>query len=389
MGIDLRRWRSFAAMLAVALMPASGCTHVNAGAETDVVVAASLELSGSAADLGAAYKKALDLRVAQINSGGLLGRRKIALRVRDNRSDPAIALAQITEFTGDPTVTAIITGACAECVIGAAKVINDRRIPTIALSPVAEVSTPLADRKFIFRLAPNVDDDASVLSHELIQGGRRKIAFVSSDDAYGRDGTEALTREVAKTAAKVVARGQFAPTDTDLDQPARAAIAGGPDAIVVWGYPVQAAAAIGAIRNAGYRGQVYLDAGAAGELFLGGSFASTDGTALVFSQTLAIDDVIATTPAKAARRQWFQDYMSRYGTYHGHASFAADALQLIVNAVVKSGSIDGTTLRAVLETSQIDGLSGQIRLTPSNHSGFMPQSLTMLEARGGRWRLLG
>jgi branched-chain amino acid transport system substrate-binding protein len=134
---------------------------------------------------------------------------------------------------------------------------------------------------------------------------------------------------------------------------------------------------------------VYLDAGAAGELFLGGPSATTDGTALVFSQTLAIDDVIATTPAKAARRQWFQDYMSRYGTYHGHASFAADALQLIVNAVVKSGSVDGETLRAVLETSQIDGLSGQIRLTPGNHSGFMPQSLTMLEARGGRWRLLG
>ena len=45
------------------------------------------------------------------------------------------------------------------------------------------------------------------------------------------------------------------------------------------------------------------------------------------------------------------------------------------------GSVDGATLRAVFETSQIDGLSGQIRLTPGNHSGFMPQSLTMLRPR--------
>ncbi|WP_442788569.1 ABC transporter substrate-binding protein [Dactylosporangium sp. NBC_01737] len=385
----MRRWRSFAAMLAVILVPAAGCTGVNSSDKTDVVVAASLELSGSAADLGTAYKRALDLRVAQINSGGLLGRRRIALRVRDNRSDPAIALTQITEFAGDPAVTAIITGACAECVTGAAKVINDGHLPTIALSPVAEVSAPLADRRYIFRLAPNVDDDAGVLAGELARAGRRKVAFVSSDDAYGRGGAEALAREVAKIGAKVVAHGQYAPTDADLGRAARAAVAGNPDAIVVWGYPPQAATAIGAVRDAGYRGQVYLDAGAAGELFLGGTSATTDGTALVFTQTLAIDDVIATTPAKAARRQWFQDYMSRYGTYHGHASFAADALQLIVNAVVKSGSVDGETLRAVLETSQIDGLSGQIRLTPGNHSGFMPQSLTMLEARGGRWRLLG
>jgi branched-chain amino acid transport system substrate-binding protein len=376
-------------MLAVVLASSAGCTDINSDSEPDIVVGASLELSGSAADLGTAYQRALDLRVAQINAGGLLGKRRISLQVRDNRSDPAIALTQITEFAGDPRVVAIITGACAECVIGAAKVINEREMPTIALSPVADVSAPLADRKYIFRLAPNADDDASVLVGELNRAGRRKVAFMSSDDAYGRGGAEALTREIGKINGKVIARGQFAPTDSDLSRPARAAITGNPEAIVVWGYPPQAAMAIGAIRGAGYHGQVYLDAGAAGDLFLGGPFATTDGTALVFSQTLAIDDVIATTPAKAARRQWFQDYTARYGTYHGHASFGADALQLIVNAVVGSGSVDGPAVRARLETSQMDGLSGQIRLTPNNHSGFMPQSLTMLEARGGRWRLLG
>lgn len=376
-------------MLTVTLASTTGCTGVNTDSGADVVVAASLELSGSAVDLGTAYKRALDLRVAQINAGGLLGKRRMTLEVRDNRSDPAIALSQITDFVGDSRVVAIITGACAECVIGAVKMINDHQMPTIALSPVAEVSTPPADRKYIFRLAPNADDDASVLTNELNRAGQRKIAFVSSDDAYGRGGSEALAREIGKINAKVVSRGQYAPTDSDLGKPARAALTGSPDAIVVWGYPPQAALAIGAIRGAGYHGQVYLDAGAAGDLFLSGPSATTDGTALVFSQTLAIDDVIATTPAKAARRQWFQDYTSRYGTYHGHASFAADALQLIVNAVVRSGSIDGAALRTALETSQIDGLSGQIRLTPDNHSGFMPQSLTMLEARGGRWRLLG
>ena len=224
-------------MLAVALVPTAGCTNVNSGDEAEVVVAASLELSGSAADLGTAYKRALDLRVAQINSGGLLGRRRIALRVRDNRSDPAIALTQITEFAGDSDVTAIITGACAECVTGAAKVINERHLPTIALSPVAEVSAPLADRKYIFRLAPNVDDDAGVLAGELVRAGQRKVAFVSSDDAYGRGGAEALAREVAKIGAKLVAHGQYAPTDSDLSRAARTALAGGPDAIVVWGYP--------------------------------------------------------------------------------------------------------------------------------------------------------
>jgi branched-chain amino acid transport system substrate-binding protein len=385
----LRRWSYLAAMLAVTLTSTTACTDVNADKTADMVVAASLELSGTAADIGVAYQRALELRATQINASGLLGKRRIVVKVQDNRGDPAIALSQITAFTQDSAVAAIITGVCAECTSGAAKQINDRRVPTIALSPVADVIAPAAERRYIFRLAPSADDDAAVLTRELGRAGQRKLALLSSDDAYGRGGADALARESAKISAKVVARAQYAPADNDLGHAARTALAGNPDAVVVWGYPPQAALAVGAIRGTGYHGQVYLDAAAAGDLFLGGPFATTDGTALVFTSTLAIDDVIATTPAKAARRQWFSDYTSHYGTYHGHASFAADALQLIANAVANTGSVDGATLRARLEASQIDGLSGPIRFTPDNHSGFTPQSLTMLEARGGRWRLLG
>jgi branched-chain amino acid transport system substrate-binding protein len=110
---------------------------------------------------------------------------------------------------------------------------------------------------------------------------------------------------------------------------------------------------------------------------------------VVFPQTLAMDDVIATTPAKAARKQWFEDYTSRYGGYHGHSSFAADALALIVAAVNRAGRPDRRAVRDALESMEADGLSGPIRLTPANHSGLMPQALTVLVARGGRWRLLG
>jgi branched-chain amino acid transport system substrate-binding protein len=376
-------------MLAVTLTSTGACTPENAENRTDIVVAASLELSGSAADIGVAYQRALELKAAQINAGGLLGGRKLTVRIQDNRGDPATALSQITAFAADPEVTALITGTCADCTSGAAKAIEQDHLPTIALSPVADVIAPAAERRYIFRLAPSADDDAVVLTGELGRAGQRKVALLASDDAYGRHGADALAREAGKISAKVVARAQFAPADSDLSKAARTALAGNPDAVVIWGYPPQAALAVGAVRAGGYHGQVYLDAVAAGNLFLGGPFAGADGTSLVFTPTLAIDDVIATTPAKAARRQWFQDYTSRYDTYHGHASFAADALQLIVNAVVQSGSVDGSTLRARLETAQVDGLSGSIRFTPDNHSGFTPQSLTMLEARAGRWRLLG
>jgi branched-chain amino acid transport system substrate-binding protein len=54
---------------------------------------------------------------------------------------------------------------------------------------------------------------------------------------------------------------------------------------------------------------------------------------------------------------------------------------------VERAGTNRSGIRDVIETSQVDGLSGAIRLTPDNHSGLMPQSLTLLVARSGRWRL--
>ena len=95
--------------------------------------------------------------------------------------------------------------------------------------------------------------------------------------------------------------------------------------MVVWTPPEQATLAATAAQQTSFRGRIYFDAAAAGDLFLGAAAEATEKATLVFTQTMVIDDVIATTPAKAARRQWFQDYTARFGGYNGSSSFAADA----------------------------------------------------------------
>jgi branched-chain amino acid transport system substrate-binding protein len=181
---------------------------------------------------------------------------------------------------------------------------------------------------------------------------------------------------------------QVRSTDTDVTAAVRALLDAQVDALVVWAFPEQAGLAATAAQANGFDGRLYFDAAAAGDLFLTGPAAkATEGTTMVFTQTMVIDDVIATTPTKAARKQWFRDYTARYGSYYGYASFAADALQLIADALDRVGGVDRERVRDVLETSQLDGLSGPIRITPDNHSGLMPQALTMLVARNGRWRL--
>ncbi len=371
------------------LLIAGGCTSTDDGgsaATTNIVIAANLELSGAQAEIGKVYENALRLKVEQINAARTGDQPKVTLKISDNRSDPGAATAQLGELADDPSVTAIITGASSECLVAAAKTINDKGVPTISLAPATTVSTPLADRKYIFKLAPNASHDATTLITNLGSNGVKKIRFIAGTDVYGRDALNFMSSEAKKASMDVGTSGDLAAGANPTEVATKAA-QDKPDAIVVLAWPAAATATIEALRTAGYTGKIALDATAAGPLFLSGG-AAEDGASLVFTQTLAIDDVIATTPAKAAQKQWFEDYTARYGAYQAQASFAADAAQLIVDGVDRMGSsTDRSALRATLETVRTDGLSGPIRLTPSDHSALMPQALTLLTVRNGRWRL--
>jgi len=373
------------------LLLTTGCSQVT-GSESpdDITIAASLELQGSGTDLGVAYQRALQLKVDQLNASGSLDGRQIRLEIRDNRSDAAAATAQIAEFGDDPRISAIVTGFCSECLLAAVKTITDKKLPTVALAPASQVNNPVADRRYIFKLAPDVSNNAVALLAELSRLGVKTVGLLGGTDTYGRNGREVMTAEAKRFNIQVVADSSFATGESDLAAPTRAVATAKPEAVVIWALPGQANLASGGLKAAGYNGRVYYDGNAAGQLFLTGAANAADGANLVFTQTLAMDDVVATTPAKAARKQWFQDYTARYGTYQAPASFAADAVQIIVDAVQVAGSpTDRVAIRAALERTQTDGLSGLIRLTPDNHSGLTPQALVMLVARGGRWRLVG
>ncbi|MFG1950025.1 ABC transporter substrate-binding protein [Micromonospora sp. NPDC048830] len=372
----------------------TGCQFGAAEQDTSpIVIAADLELSGPAAPVGKAYQRALELKVEQLNSSGALGGRTIELKVKDNRSDASESLRNIDDFSSDSRVSAIIMGGCNECAIGAVKTINDKKIPTIALAAASAIANPVAERRYVFKLAPNAADSAAALTTEMRRRGIRKAAVLYADDSYGQEGLTALGSEFEKADIRLVGSEKVRTTVTDVNEPVGTLTAGKPQALVVWTPPEQAMLAATAAQSAGFKGSLFFDAAAAGDLFLGASSRSTDNATLIFTQTMVIDDVIATTPAKAARRQWFQDYTARFGGYHGFSSFAADAVQLIADAELRAGGPAGKVnrdgLRDVLETSQMDGLSGPIRMTPDNHSGLMPQALTTLVARGGRWRLAG
>lgn len=367
----------------------AGCSSNDAKDTTDVVIGADLS-STSATDT--AYGRALQLEVEQINASGRLGNKRLVLRIADNRSDTTASMRDIGSFADDPSVVAVVTGDCAECIGYARKPINEKQVPTIALVSSDLSRIEAASQRWIFKLGPNSTDDSAAMTSELQSAKIRKIAVLHADDLGSQDAFNALTGgsgspNLTKAGLTMTGDQTVKSTSSDVTQAMNALVATDPDAILVLTEPDLATTAAIAVRAAKFKGRLFFDAGAAGDLFIPReATAAMENANMIFTQTLVIDDVVATTPAKAARKQWFRDYTSRYGSYNGRAAFAADAVSLIADGVALGGLNRGA-IRDVLETSQVDALAGPIRLTPDNHSGLMPQALTLLVARSGRWRL--
>lgn len=381
------------AIASVAVLPllTTACgADGSAGDTSPVVIGADLELSGVNAPVGTTYSRALQLRVDQINAKGGVNGRRLILDAKDNRSDPTLSVANVNALISEPGIAGIIMGACSGCASGVAKIINDAQVPTVSLAPATAVARPVSDRRYVFKLGPDADDSAAALASELRSAGMRRVALLSTDDVNGVDAVAALSSQVTKLGGTVVGQELFRATDTDLSQPVRSALARNPDALLVSAFPSQASLVAKGARDAGYTKQIFFDATAAGDLFLSGPTASaTNGAIMVAPQALVIDDTIATTPAKTTRKRWFADYTSRYGTFSGYSAYAADAVRLLVDAIRAAGGTQHGRVRDIMEGASFDGLAGQIQFTPDNHSGILPQSLTTVVARAGRWRLLG
>lgn len=395
------RWWGLLAVVGMVLV--SGCS-VLAGAEPaePVVVGVDLDLT-SRGGLDTVFGQALELRAEQLNqqrerSGG----RPVELRVLDNGADRGASVANVAELAADARVSAVITGGCGECVIAAAEDINAAGVPVVSLAAAGAVAEPVAERRFIFKVAPDAAGSADVMAAELAGRGVDTVGLVTSDDRYGQDGAGEFGEAAAALGVDLAVRevagaggdaDEFAGLATritswrreqDVD-PFAPAEPAGLDAVVLWTPEPQAVALAVALRRAGWDGPLWLDAIAAGDLFQVGEVAAAlAGARLLFSDTLAMDDVVASVPDLAKRRQWFDSYLSRYGTYHAPASFAADALDLVVAATDRIGT-DPARVRDTLEAVRLPGLSGAVGFSPATHSGFDARSLAVLRFTDDRW----
>ncbi|GAA5178230.1 ABC transporter substrate-binding protein [Rugosimonospora acidiphila] len=392
-------------VLATAAMLSLGLTACGViGSQADdspVIIGADLELSGANAAVGKVYQDALELEVSQINANGGADGHPLQLVIKDNHTQPQTAVTDIASLTADPNLAAVVTGSCSACLAAVAQTLQDKKVPTISLaaadltSLTAAAAAGAGSGGYLFKINPNAEDDAVMLAGQLQSDPStpaHDYAVLTTDDAYGNTLASDLESQATKSNATETAKEQVAAgaSDSRLRQAVQEAVDESPDALVIALLPDQATAAVAVAREERFSGAMYFDAIGAGDLFFNSDQTRNQmsGVSMVAPQDMVIDDVIATSPAETAAKEWFDAYTSKYGAFSAYSLYAADAIQLVANAIGTAHSTQRDQLRDAFENTQMEGFAGPLRFTPDSHSGLSPQALANVTVTDdGRWHL--
>ena len=89
----------------------------------------------------------------------------------------------------------------------------------------------------------------------------KTIGLLNVDNPYGQEGRASVIAEAKKDRIKVVATQQFGQDDKDMSVQAQKLTAQHPDAVVAWAVSPGAGIVAKNLKDAGFKGGLYLDAG--------------------------------------------------------------------------------------------------------------------------------
>jgi branched-chain amino acid transport system substrate-binding protein len=230
----------------------------------------------------------------------------------------------------------------------------------------------------------------------MVARGYQRIAFIGYSNAYGEGWYEEFKKAAGLKKLELVANERFAPNDTSATAQALKLVAAKPDAILIAASGTPAVVPQRALKERGFKGQIYQTHGVANADFLRVGGKMLDGTLLPAGPVL----VAAQLPAANPIRKVALDYTAKYEAAHGKDSvslfggYAWDAGVLLQSAIpvalkrAKPGTPEfRAALRDALEaTKEVTGVHGVYNMSATDHLGLDQRASVMVKIVDGAWQ---
>lgn len=219
------------AAVGVLLMGASQRGEVGVGPRS-ILLGQSAAFSGPSAELGREFREGAHQVFDQVNAQGGIHGRQIVMVYRDDRYEPALARRNTERFINNDKVFALFGYVGTPTVKAALPLIERHRLPLVAPLTGAQLirqpSNPL-----VFNIRASYHQEIKAIVSYLHRYGRRSIAVVYQNDAYGRDGLAGAQKALAVFGLRPVVLATVERNSTATGEAARRVALARPDAVLI------------------------------------------------------------------------------------------------------------------------------------------------------------
>jgi len=354
-----------ATLSSLALALALGSSGANAA---DIVLGASVQLTGSSANTGRYYQDAYKLAIDQINAkGGVVVDGKphtLALKLYDNQSDVNLSVRQYTQLVTQDKANFLLGPFASNFALADSAVSEKYRIPMVQ---GGGASDQIFSRKFKYifgTLAPASNYFGSTIAMlGQLKPAPKTAALLYADDAFDVSVADGARPQLQKAGLKIVLDERYSTNASNFNSLLSQIKAANVDVVLVAGHETEILNFIRQAKSLNVSPKFYsFTVGVPSEDFRKALGKDAD---YAFGMT-------AWLPNPDLKDRWFGDaaqfakaYEAKYGyepDYHA-ASGAAD-VEAIAMAIEKAGSLDPAKVRDALAASNFESLYGKIAFSP-------------------------
>jgi branched-chain amino acid transport system substrate-binding protein len=345
-------------------------------------------LTGPSSAPGQGQNRGVTYIVDQINAAGGVNGRKIEMVIRDTQSDPTKAVNGVQEMMASANVHAIFgPNSSGEC-LATTPLVARRGIPNIHCSGITAL---IDEQKYpnAFRQVPNNDqssDPPRIYCQKILKV--TKVAVIGDSSGYGTAAVNDSVANCKKNGLEVVYSGTIDATQPDMTPDMLRIKDSGAQAVLPWtvstGMIARLLNARGAMAwDVPFVGHQALGSGEVGQLLTKKEYWNN-----VFNEGFKNCSFLPSgkLPEKT---QAFVDQargkINLTGTSLWWIVSAVDAIQLIAEAVAKTGSSSPEAIIGYWNTlNNYPGLFANYSFSPTHHNGFPPDELVMSIANSER-----
>lgn len=356
-----------------ALLPATRAFAAEDGVSADtILLGQSAVLSGPQAGTALDGNRAALAYFDRINTAGGVYGRRIKLISLDDELKPEKAIANYRRLIDEQRVFATFAGLGTATTAAAIPLLNDRKVPLIAPSGVADSVRAMPTRQVYYLRAGYMDESAKLVDH-ITSLGQREIGMAALNNPGGKEMLANVQGQLGKLGITLKSAGMVDGDGNNAAAVAKQIATAAPQAVLVFVNGKLSGDFVKLLLDNNYRGQLYCFSIASAELVAREAGARSRGIGFTQVTQYPWDSSVKVVK----EYQQLAGGLQAPVTYNGMAGHIA--ARLLVEALQRAGKdLTREKLRTALESAPYDIGGVPINFSPTDHVGTRSVELVML-----------